>query len=329
MIIMTLPSSYCNEDWNFQNGGDEWECKCSEGKNQSPINLPRLAQAVPLDNTALFDYNKVTKANAQFVWEENMIKMKGNFGTLTGVDLAEFEAYEIRFHTPAEHKIDGQRMDLEVQIFHRPLTEGDFAKKAVLSILFKKTYGSFNNFFDNIDLVNLPDKYIKEVTVENSIDIDDIFMDQPGVTPDHFSYYYYQGSMSAPPCDEQVSWYVVSEPLPLGSTTIDMFRDTINVKLKRESNRPDVQLLLDANIPTLLGNYRKIQDLNDRNVYYFDRQQQCGWEDIKKVIEPQGHYEKIEQKMFKYFKVNDENPSGIPNAVVVTEQEARGQGVVE
>jgi len=43
-----------------------------------------------------------------------MIKLKGNFGTLTDTDMAEYEAYEIRFHTPAEHKIRGKSFDMEL-----------------------------------------------------------------------------------------------------------------------------------------------------------------------------------------------------------------------
>ena len=106
-----------------------------------------------------------------------MIKIKGVFGTLTDIDMAEYEAYEIQFHTPSEHKLAGKSYDLELQIHHRPLTEGDFAKKAVLSVLFDKTYGTYNNFFEKLDLVNLPDSYTKDVKMENIIDINSLFED--------------------------------------------------------------------------------------------------------------------------------------------------------
>ena len=41
ILIIPIPSPYCNERWNYQSHGSNWECKCSEGQNQSPIDLPK------------------------------------------------------------------------------------------------------------------------------------------------------------------------------------------------------------------------------------------------------------------------------------------------
>ncbi len=47
MIIINTPSPYCNEDWDFRNYGKDWQCKCKEGRQQSPIDLPRRKTALP------------------------------------------------------------------------------------------------------------------------------------------------------------------------------------------------------------------------------------------------------------------------------------------
>jgi hypothetical protein len=47
----------------------------------------------------------------------------------------------------------------------------------------------------------------------------------------------------------------------------------------------------------------------------------------KKKPEPKGHYEKIKQEITKYVYVNDDKPTGIPNAFVVSENEAKGNAV--
>ena len=46
-----------------------------------------------------------------------------------------------------------------------------------------------------------------------------------------FSYFKYQGSRTSPPCEEAVTWFVVSEIFPVSSTVLVMFRDVLNIPL--------------------------------------------------------------------------------------------------
>ena len=36
------------------------------------------------------------------------------------------------------------------------------------------------------------------------------------------------GSMTSPPCEENIVWFIVSKPFLLGSTGIGMIRDALN-----------------------------------------------------------------------------------------------------
>ena len=68
---------------------------------------------------------------------------------------------------------------------------------------------------------------------------------------------------------------------------------------------------------------RDIQPLNGRPVFHYDHVKECGPDrEIKPVDD--GHFEKIQKTLTKYFYVNDEKPSGIPNAFVVSKEEAVG-----
>jgi hypothetical protein len=46
--------------------------------------------------------------------------------------------------------------------------------------------------------------------------------------PRAFSYYKYMGSFTSPPCAENVVWFVLAEPVKLGSTALSMLRDALN-----------------------------------------------------------------------------------------------------
>ncbi len=236
----------------------------------------------------MFDYNRIDKENLQFVWLDGVIKFVArdghNFGILATADRTEYEAREVRIHTPSEHTILGRQFDMEVQIIHYPVTEGDYAKKAVLSILFEKKYGSSNKFFDNLNTLYLPDRYNQEVGLsQDHVDINLLLMSDDGsILPSHFNYYSYQGSLSAPPCDEKTTWFIVADPLPLGSTVLDMFRDSVNVRVKMDTGEDEFEIK-DTENPVIDGNYREIQPINEREIIYFDKTRSCGYSEAPKV----------------------------------------------
>jgi len=62
MIIIPIPSPTCNEKWNYNEHGNDWDCKCKEGKSQSPIDLPVKNEAIIIKNrAALFEFRTVNK----------------------------------------------------------------------------------------------------------------------------------------------------------------------------------------------------------------------------------------------------------------------------
>jgi len=124
--------------------GEDWECKCIEGHAQSPISLPGPYGLKRINQGAEFEYDPVMANDVDVVFEDNIMKIKGEFGRIIDEDMTEYEAYEIQFHTPAEHQIGNKKFDLEVQVLHRAVTEGDFMKQAVVSVLFERKAGAEN-----------------------------------------------------------------------------------------------------------------------------------------------------------------------------------------
>lgn len=67
------------------------------------------------------------------------------------------------------------------------------------------------------------------------------------------------------------------------------------------------------------GNYRETQNLNKREIIFFDKEKRCFHEGNYKG--KKGHYEKIEKKVKEYLWLPDDKPSGLPNSLVVPEHE--------
>lgn len=342
IILIPLPSKTCNQNWNYLNNGKDWECTCKEGVEQSPINLPEQSRAVLSPVTPLFKYEEVhAKSTVTTIDGELKAKeyikikyMKGalrifhpNFGKIITLDGAIYVAEEIVFHTPSEHTIDGKRYDMEMQVIHYGQTKGDISKQVVLSFLFQKTPGVYNMFIDDVDFFSLPNPMYTEREITNNLFIPKVLYSStsdeiPVLKP--FSFYTYQGSLTFPPCTERTIHYVASEPIPIGSSAIQLMSEAIrHPDMKNEQTGEIVINIDDAT------NNRDTQPLGERAVFFFDHKKFCGPDFSaqvrrKKEVKPEGHYEKLKSKIVEYFYVGGNNPSGLPNSYVVSETEAKG-----
>ena len=334
MILIPLPSRHCNDDWNYNQMGIDWECDCSEGNEQSPINLPLPKDAVPSPVKPLFQYDEalvklsystidglIKKDDPlKILFQDNCLRIFHKyFGKIVTLDGAVYYAQEIVFHTPAEHTIDGKVYSMEMQVIHYGQSVGDISKQVILSFIFDKKPGSYNKFIDDIDFFSLPNPVSLKSELKNNLFIPKIFYsssnnDIPTMKP--FSFYTYQGSLTFPPCNERTIVYVVAKPIPLSSAAIQMFEEAIRIPdMKTESGD-----IIVSNQST--KNARKIQNLNERVVYYYESEKYCGPNPEIKPIEPEGHYEKIKKEMKEYFYVEGNKPSGLPGAYLVSKKEA-------
>jgi carbonic anhydrase len=247
-----------------------------------------------------------------------------NMGKIVTLDGAIYHAQEIVIHTPAEHKIGGKNYDMEVQILHYGMTVGDIAKQVILSFLFEKKAGVYNKFLDDLDIFNLPNTLSKEMDLTTNIFIPKLLFSNevngmPAMKP--FSFYTYQGSLTAPPCTESTIVYVASQPLAVGTLHLQLLQEALRVPDMMD-NKGNV-IVSDS----IAKSSRDVQPLNGRPVFHYSHEKYCGPdENTKKDQEEEpGHYEKVLSAMTKYFYVSDSKPSGIPGAFVVSEKEALGK----
>lgn len=336
IILIPLPSKQCNEHWSYINNGNDWECMCKEGKQQSPIDLPYKEGAITSDVKPFFTFFEVNPVSKQFedsflmdpaskmhlVLQDNMIKIfHQNFGKAITMDGAVYQAQEIAFHTPGEHTIEGKIFDMEMQVIFYGQSVGDIGKQIVLCFPIQKAPGVQNKFFDDLDVFDLPSIDSKKKLIKNKLFIPKIFYDSkdtedPVMKP--FSFYTYQGSLPFPPCSENTIVYVAGEPIQLSTTVIGLFAEAL---------RPPESTCLDNNDSyensfRRYDNNRVTQPRNNRPVFYYDHYLHCGLEKKKKYREP-GHYEKYLRTDVHYFYVNGQAPSGLPGSLVVSKEEAK------
>jgi len=342
IIMVPLPSPTCNEDWNYKKNGMDWECDCKEGMEQSPIDLPKKEKALQSPIKPVFIYKEVESTNSEDTLEgllekdqklnirntDNMLDIwHHNFGKVTTIDGTSYQAQQITFHTPSNHKIDGKEFPLEVSIIHYGITKGDIGKQLILSFLFESSPGVYNKFLDSLDIFNLPDPIAKKKELLKSIFIPNILHeDSPDavVTPimQPFSFYTYEGSIPFPPCTERTINLVASNPLKVSNTVITLMKEAIKMPDMKTQNGDIVHGDETA------SSSRAIQDLNGRPVFHYSHENYCT-PNKKKPRKDTGHYEKVVNRGTQYFFVSGPEPSGMPGAFVVSEKEAKGLGFVD
>jgi len=71
--------------------------------------------------------------------------------------------------------------------------------------------------------------------------------------------------LTSPPCEENIVWFVHSNPLPLGTTSLRMLRDALFAPGKTAMDKE----------PNFDGSNRDIQKITNRKVFFYDREKAC------------------------------------------------------
>ena len=211
--------------WNYQGHGgaahwaelDESFKTCKLGKVQSPINVDTRTVEKSLDPKAIgFAY---VAGAGEVVNNGHTIQVNLPAAGLVTLDGVEYKLLQFHFHTPSEEKIDGKAYPLVAHLVHKS-AQGQLA---VVAVLFKagKENAALKPVFDH-----LPAKEGETVKLDAAIDATDLL-------PADRAYYAFMGSLTTPPCSEEVRWQVLKTPVELSAAQLAAFR-----KLYRMNARP-------------------------------------------------------------------------------------------
>ena len=188
---------------------------CQKGHRQSPIDIrdPQKADLPPIE----FDYKP---SPLHIIDNGHTVMINYGPGSVITVGGKNYALKQFHFHRPSEETINGKGYEMVVHLVHAD-QEG---KLAVVAVLLQK--GEDNPLVHEL-WNNLPKEKEKEE------DLDSVQINVAGLLPADRGYYTYSGSLTTPPCSENVTWFVLKRPVTVSAAEIQRFS-----KLYRHDTRP-------------------------------------------------------------------------------------------
>ena len=200
-------------DWAYagEGGPEKWAslrseyALCASGRRQSPIDLSD-GIAVDLDPLE-FSYAPTNFRVSDSGKSLQVAVQDGSFSVLG----MRYQLMRIHFHRPSEHTIGGRVFEMEVRLIHRS-AEG---KLAIVSVLLET--GQENPVIQSV-LNHLPLERGGEVSPPA------LLMDLNRLLPVNRGYFTFMGSLTAPPCSEDVLWMVFKQPQAISPEQLSIFQ---------------------------------------------------------------------------------------------------------
>lgn len=200
-------------EWSYSGltGPEHWadlspaNAACATGKQQSPINIT-LSKSRPARMPMLdFQYQS---GSAELVNNGHTVQVNVAAGNRLNVGDEPAELLQFHFHAPSEERFDGKQYPLSAHLVHKTAA----GRLLVVAVEFKE--GAHNAALQPL-LAALP----AAGKQQNLKDFNPALL-----MPSDSSYFRFTGSLTTPPCSENVSWQVVRQAVELSKAQIDAFR---------------------------------------------------------------------------------------------------------
>ncbi|XP_075116966.1 carbonic anhydrase 1-like [Leptodactylus fuscus] len=270
-VLYLILGCHASGDWCYEHAGcgpSTWEehFPFCGGYSQSPINIITSdirsnlnLGPIDISSSSAPSTGVVTNTGHTVEVALNSVHYLSGAGLQ---DIYRLAAFHFHFGNPlsdnegSEHNIDGIAYPMEVHFvfYNTKYATLDEAKAnsdglAVVGVLFQ--IGERNEALDHLINV-LP-------LIRHKGDTAIVFINLSKILSRHVeSYYKYQGSLTTPPCSENVSWHVVSTPLQLSRSQFQAIVSSVYFTSRdSEEHSP------------MMNNYRPTQPLNGRTVYSY------------------------------------------------------------
>ena len=188
---------------------------CKNGHRQSPVDIrnPQKADLPPIQ----FDYKP---SPLHIIDNGHTIMINYVPGSFMSVGEKKYALKQFHFHRPSEEKINGKGYEMVVHLVH----EDQDRNLAVVAVLLER--GDDNPLVHEL-WNDLPKEKEKEEVLNG------VRINVGELLPADRGYYTYSGSLTTPPCSENVTWFVLKHPVTVSTAEIEQFS-----KLYRHDARP-------------------------------------------------------------------------------------------
>jgi len=168
-----------------------------------------------------------------------------------------YSGAQFHFHHGSEHTINGMRQDLEMHTVHLAdgaVQNGFFA--SAMGIMFSVNDPSrefkpeevavIDKFFDDLD-------WEKTTKTKKLVMVDEVSYGELMMMVDMNNRWTYKGSVTTPPCAENVYWNVLRTVYPIKQMHLDQFKEILKIgNMLETGNWREIQPLTEAHNPTIV-----------------------------------------------------------------------------
>jgi len=216
LFFAPLAHAQWKTPWTYEQA-DRWStldpawAPCNTGRAQSPIDI---RNPVPADLPPLaFDYHP---GPLQYLID-NGYTIRVNYhdapgtGNFLVIDGTRYHLTQFHFHHPSEESVHGRFYPMVLHLMH----ESPDGKVVGVAVFLRagRANATVQQLWDHMPLVNGPERAVPGVMI-----------DPAALLPSNTAAYFrYAGSLTAPPCTEGVTWYVLRTPLEVSRAQIAAF----------------------------------------------------------------------------------------------------------
>ncbi|KAL1214263.1 Alpha carbonic anhydrase 2 [Cardamine amara subsp. amara] len=210
-------------EWNKENGPEKWgklkpEWKmCGKGEMQSPIDLmDKRVKLVSHLGRLTRDY-KPSNATLKNRGHDMMLRFEEEEGSGSIViNGSEYKLLQLHWHSPSEHTINGRRFALELHMVHENIN----GSMAVVTVLYK--IGRPDSF------LGLLENKLSAITDQDEAEKNVGMIDPRNIKIGSRKYYRYVGSLTTPPCTQNVTWTVVKKVRTASRNQVRLLRVAVH-----------------------------------------------------------------------------------------------------